>query len=184
MINNEDRREPFGSDAASAVVHEARAARRPAGLDDGRAWRHRDGHRLVVVRVERYLDPDEAAHREAWQVHGRAALEATWRERWAERDVVSGWIEARLVPPAERPDPLHAFAEAPRAPGVVSDVDWIQVEDHTDVGGRGDVTLFQHVTAWLGRTQLTVTVRHPLGDDLAPLAARAVAEAHARAARW
>ena len=182
MVNNVELLDPLGDDEASACIHDARRARVLVALDDGRAWRHRDGRGLVVQRVERYADRsgDATAHRAAWQAHGRAALEATWRQRWQERDVVAGWIEARAVPPAERPDPLHAFAEAPLPAGAPSAVDWFRVEDHTDPARVGDVVLFQHVTIWRGSAQVTLTVRHPLGEPLEELVARTAAVVHDR----
>lgn len=170
MVNNVELLDPLADDDAAAPIRAARAARGLVALDDGRAWRHRDGRGLVVVRVERYADAttDGTAHRAAWQAAGAAALEATWRARWRERDVAPGWIEARAVPPGERLGPPLAA------------LDWFRVEDHTDPSGRGDVAIFHHVTVWRDRAQVTLTVRHPLGEALEELAARAAGVAHER----
>lgn len=177
MVNNVERLDPLGSDEASALVRAEREARRLTALDEGRAWRKRSQATLAVLRAETFAEVDDTAHRTAWRTHGAAALGATWRERWLERDREPGWIEAVAVPPTERPDPLHAFAEADPAEGAPRAVDWFRLEDHT---GGGEVTCYQHVTMWVGRGHLTLIVRHDLGDDLGPASAAAAAALHRR----
>lgn len=173
MVNNEARREPFGHDEASRMLEAARQRRRPTGLHEGRAFRHRDSGALCVVRCEVFADdgpaPGEddpvAAHRGAWSTLAEAALDATWRERWRERDRHPAWIEARWV---QRPDdPVGPLTAAPGAT-----LDWLRIEDHTPPvehahqGGPGEVTVYDYLTVWAGRRQVTVVIRHPLGLDL------------------
>ena len=72
MVNNAERLRPFGDDAASIAVEAARVRRGPTGLDEGRAWRHRDAGTLLVVRAEVYADAEPgvaASHRAAWREH-------------------------------------------------------------------------------------------------------------------
>jgi hypothetical protein len=181
MVNNEERRAPLGDDPASAAVEEARQRREPTGLDEGRAWRHRASGSLVVVRAEVFADRDPGAadaHREAWRRHGEAALDATWLQRWRERDREPGWIEARWIDPSDEPGrpggpdgPPGDPAGALRSPGV----DHLRVEDHTaeaGAGAPGSVVVYEHVTVWHERRQVTVVVRHPLGLDLDDLVGR------------
>ncbi len=152
MVNNTERLDPHGSGAASAPVVQARAERGLLALDGGRAWRRRGDQVLAVVRLERFADErrgevDPAAnHRQAWQQHGAASLAETWRTRWTEREVVPGWIEATGITPA------HPH------------LDWFRLEDHT--GGAGDVTIYEHLSVWQGRSLAMVTVRHDVGVDL------------------
>lgn len=173
MVNNEARREPFGHDEASRTLEAVRQRRRPTGLHEGRAFRHRDSGALCVVRSEVFADAapavgeDEpvAVHRGAWATLAEAALDATWRERWRERDRQPAWIETRWVQrPDDRAGPLTA------SPGVA--LDWLRIEDHTPPvehthpGGPGEVTVYDYLTVWAGRRQVTVVIRHPLGLDL------------------
>lgn len=173
MLNNAERLDPLGEDPASEAVRAERRRRRLTALDEGRAWRHRD-QGLAVLRSEVFADADDAPHRACWQRSGEAALDATWRQRWRERDRTPGWIEARLVPPAERPDPLHAFVDA-EPQGVAAAVDWFRIEDHTDTSGDGAVTVYEHLTVWRGRCHAVLTVRHDLGLDLDDVTAAAAA---------
>jgi hypothetical protein len=173
MVNNELRREPFGHDGASQALEAARQRRRPTGLHEGRAFRHRDSGALCVVRSEVFADAAPAVgeddpvagHRTAWTTLAEAALDATWRERWRERDRHPAWIEARWV---QRPD--DPAGPLPNAPGVA--LDWVRIEDHTPLvehahpGGPGEVTVYDYLTVWAGRRQVTVVIRHPLGLDL------------------
>ena len=195
MVNNAERLDPLGSDPDSVAIDAARAARRLTALDEGRAFRHKAGA-LVVVRVERYGDdPDPstaaelaAAHRAAWRTHGAASLDATWRERWRERDLEPGWIEATWVEVDERPSPLHAFRHAPLDAGPSGQVDWYRIEDHTvppavGVVGRlaaaaaaRPVAVYEHLTLWADRTQVTLTLRRPLALE-GPAGPDAVARA-------
>lgn len=178
MVNNAERLEPFGHDPHSARVEEARQARRPTALDEGQAWRHRDAGTLAVVRSEVYADeaPGAAeAHRAAWREHAEAVLDATWRERWRERDREPAWIEARW---RGRAEPPHLDDRC----------DWLQVEDHTpaiagaDVGA-GTVLVYEHLTVWAGRRQVTVVVRHEVGLDLDDVVERSAAAVLGRIAR-
>lgn len=194
MVNNEPRLDPHGTDPASAALRARREARRLTGFHEGRAWRRRGRTPgLVVVRHEVFADADPGgrlAHRDEWTRRGAESLDATWRERWKERDVMPGWIEARPVarPPAGATEPGvgddAAQQDAPAggsSEGLVAEVafpeavDWFRVEDHTDPTGRGEVTLYQHLTVWGGRHLVTVTMRHPLGEASDPFVA-AVAE--------
>lgn len=174
MVNNTEHRQPYGSDDASTELERLRQERRPTALDEGRAWRHRDTRALVVARIEIFAGTDEAAHRAGWGRLGAESLEATWRERWRERDHHPGWIEAVPVDVGARPEPLHCAAGAPPA-GPAASIDWVRVEDHTDPTGAGDVVLYQHLTVWAGRAHAVLVARHDLGrnvnDALAPVAA-------------
>lgn len=173
MVNNTERMQPFGTDPASAAVEDARRRRRPTGLDEGRAWRHRDAGTLLVVRSEVYADEEPGAaerHRTAWRDHAEPALEATWRERWHERDQTPGWVEARWVDPED---------------GVALDdrCDWVRIEDHTDAvatvrrpGAPDTVVVYEHLTVWSGRQQVTAVVRHLVGLDLDDVVERCAAE--------
>jgi hypothetical protein len=181
MVNNAERIRPFGDDPASESVESARSARTVTGLDEGRAWRHRDSGSLVVLRSEVYADeaPGAAdAHRRAWHEHGERALDATWRQRWRERDREPGWIEARWV--------RHGGgAGRPDGPPLDPWCDWLRIEDHTpppsrrsaDGGdGAGVVTVYEHVTVWAPRRQVTVVLRHDVGLDLDDVVVRCAAE--------
>lgn len=178
MPNNTERLDPLGEDEASAVVRTARRARRLTALDEGRAWRRRSGMVLAVLRTEVFADADDALHRSLWNEHGRASLGATWRQRWREREVEPGWIEARWVKAEERPDPLHVFSAAEPPPGVASAVDWARIEDHT--GSGEEVTVYEHLTIWCGRAHATLTVRHGLGLDVDAEAAQAAVSVYDR----
>lgn len=179
MVNNVERLRPYGSDEASSSIEEQRRSRRPTALDEGRAWRHRDTRALLVVRVEVFAEADDRAHRAAWVHDGAASLDATWRERWRERDQTPGWIEAVAVGTGERPDPLHAFAQA-EPTGVAAAIDWFRVEDHTDLTGARDVLLYEHLTVWAGRAHGVLVVRHDLGQSVDRAVAQAAAVFHAR----
>jgi hypothetical protein len=172
MMNNVERLDALGSDADSAAIRVLADGRVRTALDEGQALRrHHDGA-LVVVRVEVYRDAERVdEHRAAWRAHGVGALDALWRERWRERDVAPGWIEASWRSVDERPEELHAFREQVDPPGPAGTVDWFRVEDHTDPSGAGTVTEYQYVLAWAGRVLTTVTVRHELGADGAEVAA-------------
>lgn len=170
MPNNRERLDPLGDDPDSAVVRQARSERRMTGLDEGRAWRQRTHGSLAVLRVEVFADPDAGSHRRAWRDHAVASLEATWRARWRERELVPGWIEARWIDPTTIP--------AGPSPPVGEAVDWLRIEDHTDPSGAGRVMLYQHLMLWAGRTSATLTVRHDLGLDLDPTCAGAAIRLH------
>jgi hypothetical protein len=165
MVNNVERLRPLGHGPASDVVEQARVSRHPTGLDEGRAWRHRDAGTLLVLRTDVYADdkPGVAdAHRGAWGTHGPAALEETWRDRWRERGSEPGWIEARRV---------EASAQG-GGPEAMMGWDWVRVEDHTaasDPARRNDptaVVVYEYLTIWDGRRQVTAVIRHQLGLDL------------------
>ncbi|HEY4376108.1 MAG TPA: hypothetical protein VGM93_03080, partial [Acidimicrobiales bacterium] len=156
MWNNEEHLDPWEGVPEAAAVRAARAARGLTALDEGAAWRDRDG-RLLVLRVEAFAAPDTGAHRAAWQASAVACLDATWRLRWKERDHPPGWIEARPRPDA---------ADREKSLKVPSDVDWYEVEDHTDPSGERQVTMYQHLTLWRDRGQIVVTGRHRAGDEL------------------
>jgi len=177
MVNNIERIDPFGDDPASVRVHGARRSRGLSALDEGQAWRHRDNEALVVVRHERFEEIDDTEHRTTWRREAEEALEATWRSRWMEREVEPGWIEARWVGVDERPDRLHVLG-AVEPVGVAAAVDWVRVEDHTDPSGGRAVTMYEHLTVWVDRSQATVVVRHPVGLDLAQTTEQAAVHIH------
>ncbi len=157
MVNNAERLEPLGDDPASLAVRAARGNRQRTALDEGRAWRRGRAGPLAVLRLEAFADADEGAHRAAWLAHGEAALDATWRARWVERERSPGWIEAR-------------WAESSGAGGghqVPDAIDWLRIEDHTDPSGAGAVAVYEHLTIWAGRWQATLTVRHGLDEEVA-----------------
>lgn len=174
MMNNSERRHPFGDEPASVRLLAARADRRPTALDEGQAWRHRDRSALLVLRCDVYADPDEAGHRAAWQADGPAVLEATWRARWRERGREPGWVEASAVPESERPETA--------AQAAMAAVDWFRVEDHTDPTDTASVAVYEHLTIWSGRIQVTATIRHSLGLDLDETSASIAAEVFRRLA--
>jgi hypothetical protein len=181
MVNNAERLRPFGDDAASIAVEAARVRRGPTGLDEGRAWRHRDAGTLLVVRAEVYADAEPgvaASHRAAWHEHAPAALAETWRQRWRERDRIPGWIEARW----QGVRPLVDDHGVP-----VDGCDWLRVEDHTGavdpalrVDPEAAVAVYEHLTVWAGRRQVTVVVRHQLGLDLDDVVDRCAREIGSR----
>ncbi len=163
MINNETLPEPVGPGPNSDAVLLARRARVPTAVLDGRAWRQRRRGLLVVLRVERFGDPDGTAagegHRAAWRTGAERSLEETWRARWQERDRQPGWIEA--------------LAQAVEG----DDLDLVRVEDHTGDGSA--VSIYQHLTVWGPRSVAIATVRHgldappPVVEDLLDRLARA-----------
>ncbi len=156
MINNRELIDPYdGVDAST--IRAARAARRLTALDEGVAYRSKL-RQLLVLRTEVFFDPDETAHRTAWQADGLSVLTSTYQTRWAERDVTPNWIETRLRPATDLPGELD-----PR-------VDWLQVEDHTDPKRSGTVTLYEHVTLWCGRSHAVVTVRHEYDQQVEGMA--------------
>jgi hypothetical protein len=162
---------PFGPGPAADAVRAERAERVLTALDEGEAWRRRNDRILAVARIEVYAEVDHAAHRAAWQTHGPDCLDATWRQRWRDRDIEPGWVEARWQPTDDRPVELLG-------PAADDAVDWIVVEDHT---GK-DVAVYEHVTIWSGRLQFTLTVRHLLGIDLRDAIAAGGAAVERRAA--
>ena len=122
----------------------------------------------MVARSEVFRAVDDRTHRALWQDLGTACLDAVWRQRWRERDVQPGWIEARwkadedldaVVPPDD--EGRAAFGQ----------VDWITVEDHTNTSASGTIDRYQHLTVWCGRGLITATIRH---DDALDLDATAV----------
>lgn len=202
MLNNAERLDPLGDDPASAHIRAARVARRLTALDEGQALRRRD-RVLVVLRVERFADdeagpgagdpappaadpgvaggtPPErhadglaARHRKLWRAHAEAALDATWRQRWEERELPAGWIEARWVEVGERPAALRASGHAGEPDAVAGLVDWVRIEDHTDPTGHRGVHLYEHLSIWADPTLVTLTARHPLEVDAADQVAEA-----------
>lgn len=163
MPNNAERLDPYGDDAHSAALRAERDKRRLTGLDEGAAWRQRKERVLVVPRVETFADVDDRAHRAAWRMLGPACLDAVWRERWRERDVAPGWIEARW----KAPDEIAAVAPAAEAvAGALGQIDWVTVEDHTTTAESGTIDRYQHITVWCGRALATVIVRHDDALDL------------------
>ena len=170
MMQNLERLDPWEDVAEAGDISAARSARRLTALDEGSAFRNREGA-LAVLRVEVFAEPDDAEHRACWQAEASDVLLATWRTRWRERDVVPGWIEVRV----------HEHDPIPHPTWGGDAVDWYEVEDHTDPSGTGDVAIHHHVTVWAGRALLTLTLRHSVGIDQTPqityLAERLVARA-------
>ena len=173
MLQNVERLDPWEDVPEAAGVAAAREARHLTALDEGSAWRDGDSA-LVVLRVEVFADPDHAEHRARWQADAHDVLLATWQARWRERDQVPGWIEVRTH--GHEPIPDHADG--------TDAVDWYEVEDHTDPSGSADVAIHHHVTVWVGRAVLTLTMRHSVGVDQDPqiayLAGRLVGRTAAR----
>ena len=163
MPNNEERLDPHGDDAHSDALRAERDKRRLTALDEGAAWRQRKERVLIVPRVEVFAEADDRAHRAAWRMLGPACLDAVWRERWRERDVAPGWIEARWKPDdqIDALDPAHDEGR-----GAREQIDWITVEDHTTTAESGTVDRYEHVTVWCGRGLATVVVRHDDALDL------------------
>jgi len=157
MLQNVERLDPWEGVNEAAAVSAARLDRRLTALDEGSAFRDREGS-LAVLRVEVFAGEDDTEHRARWQSDGADVLAATWRARWRERDVAPGWLEVRRHEHDPIPDPERG-GDA---------VDWYEVEDHTDTSGDGDVAIHHHVTVWVGRALLTLTVRHSLGVDQEP----------------
>ncbi len=162
MLNNTELLDPYGPGEAADRLRSVRDERTLSALDEGRAWRRRDGSVLLVVRTEAFTDPDAEAHRATWQRDGAQCLEDTWRERWRDREITPGWIEARL------------------RDCVADDIDWYQVEDHTGVGD--EVVVYQHLTVWSGRIHVVLTLRHVLGLDVDEVVAAAARRVGSRAA--
>jgi hypothetical protein len=155
MINNVEVLDPYEGIEAAAGLVTARAARHRTALVEGDAWRG-PRRQIAVLRVEAFADRggDHAAHRAEWVRAGPACLVETWRRRWVERDVEPGWIEVT------RRDDVDVD---PR-------IDWLRIEDHTDLADPTDVAVYQHLTLWAGRGVAVVTVRHLLDtpvDDAA-----------------
>ena len=163
MPNNAERLDPYGEDGHSDALRAERDKRRLTALDEGAAWRQRKERVLVVPRVEAFADPDDRSHRAAWRMLGPACLDAVWRERWREREVVPGWIEARWK------DDDEIAAVAPTDDdglAALGQIDWITVEDHTTTPETGTIERYQHVTVWCGRGLATMIVRHDDALDL------------------
>ncbi|MGN6695346.1 MAG: hypothetical protein ACTHN0_14315, partial [Aquihabitans sp.] len=163
MPNNAERFDPHGDDEHSVLLRAERDRRVLTALDEGAAWRHRKERVLVVPRIEVFRDPDDRRHRAAWQEHGPACLDAVWRERWTERDVAPGWIEARWKDDADLDAAAPTDDEGRAAFGQV---DWISVEDHTNTAASGTIDRYEHLTVWCGRGLVTATVRHDDALDL------------------
>lgn len=162
MLNNVEVLDPYGPGAAADGIRDYRAARVLSALYEGAAWRRRNDPILAVARVEVFRERDDSGHRAAWQDLGAACMEATWRQRWEERGMTPGWIEARWLIGADCSkawDVGESGCEAESADGAV---DWLVVEDHTGDG----VDVYDHVTTWCGRLSFTLTVRHGPADDL------------------
>ena len=163
MPNNVERLDPHGEDAHSEALRAERSKRRLTALDEGAAWRQRKERVLVVPRVEVFAEVDDRAHRAAWRMLGPACLDAVWRERWREREVSPGWIEARWKDEGD----IAAVAPADdEGLGALGQIDWISVEDHTTAAESGTVDRYQHLTVWCGRALATVIVRHDDALDL------------------
>ena len=183
MVNNAERLEPFPDHPDTSAILAAREARGLTALDEGRAWRGLRPAGLAVLRVEVFGSADDVQHRAAWASGGPACLEATWRDRWAERGHAGGWVEA-----VRRPDDawtegiagaaLDASGDEHHRSRVRAAGDWIRVEDHTDLAGTGAVTVYEYLTVWRGRTLLTLTLRHDLDDDLDDAVVRAAVALH------
>jgi hypothetical protein len=190
LVNNAEQLDPHGDDPDGVALRQVRDRRRLTGLDEGAAWRHRRTLALIVSRVEAYAQPDDGSHRLAWRERGAASLDALWRQRWRERDLEPGWIEARWVDVRDRVPPLgvavRGDGSAPEVPELDQDVadavDWIHIEDQTQTPETGRVACFEHLTIWAGRGVATLVVRHDQVDDLDPTAAAAAARAHGRLA--
>jgi hypothetical protein len=157
MVNNAERFDPLGTDPGSEAIRAAREQRHRTALDEGSAWRHRRSGSLAVLRLEVFASADDRAHRQAWVDHGAACLGALWRERWRERDVTPGWIEALWC---HRPEPLGALGP------LADQLDWLTVEDQTGSDVGQPIMQYEHVTMWVDRAHAVVTVRHELGTDL------------------
>ncbi len=177
MPNNAERLDPYGDDAHSEALRAERARRRLTALDEGAAWRQRKERVLVVPRVEAFADADDRTHRAAWRMLGPACLDAVWRERWRERDVTPGWIEARWKPDEEIAG-VHPSDE--EEVGALGQIDWITVEDHTTTAETGTIDRYQHLTVWCGRAMATVIVRHDDALDLDATTMRVALAAYRR----
>ena len=163
MPNNAERLDPHGDDEHSAALRAIRVERVLTALDEGAAWRQRKERVLVVPRVEVFRDADDRMHRRAWREHGTRCLDAVWRQRWREREVEPGWIEARWKPD----DDIEAAAPADEeGRAALGQIDWITVEDHTNTATSGTIERYQHLSVWCGRGLTTVIVRHDDALDL------------------
>ena len=171
MPNNAERLDPYGSDEASQLLRSAREERVLTALDEGAAWRHRKDRVLIVARVEVFSLADDRAHRSLWQEHATRCLDAVWRERWQEREVEPGWIEARWKPEHAGAVGPHDGDHEDRGADAEHDaaerqIDWITVEDHTSTSVSGIVDRYEHVTMWCGRAVATLTIRHDDAIDV------------------
>lgn len=200
LVNNAEQLDPHGDDPDGAALRQVRAGRRLTALDEGGAWRHRRTLALIVTRVEAYAVPDDGTHRLAWRERGAASLDALWRQRWRERDLDPGWIEARWVDVRDRVPPLGVAVRGDEADGgrrrgpaaedvpldraLADAVDWIHIEDQTRTPETGRVACFEHLTIWSGRAVATLVVRHDQVDDLDATSATAAARAHERLAAF
>jgi hypothetical protein len=177
MPNNAERLDPYGVDPGSVAVREARDRRVLTALDEGAAWRQRKERVLLVVRVEAFADPDDRAHRAAWRTHGTDCLDAVWRERWKEREITPGWIEARW----KAEDDVGAVAPIDEeGRGALGQIDWITVEDQTGTNDTGVVARYEHLSVWCGRGLVTLTVRHDDALDLDAISMGAALAAYRR----
>ena len=100
MLSNQEVLDPYEGVERGRSDPRARAARVMSALDEGVAYRSRN-RRLLVLRTEAFVDPDESAHRGAWRSDGPAALTEMYKVRWTERDVVPNWIETTVRRPGE-----------------------------------------------------------------------------------
>lgn len=177
MPNNAERLDPHGDDEHSAAIRAARDHRVLTALDEGAAWRHRKERVLVVPRIEVFADPDDRELRAAWTEHGTACLDAVWRQRWRERDIEPGWIEARW----KADDEIDAVAPVDdESRAALGQVDWITVEDQTHTAASGTIDRYEHVTVWCGRGLITATVRHDDALDLDATTLRVALAAYRR----
>ena len=177
MPNNAERLDPYGEDAHSDALRAQRAKRRLTALDEGAAWRQRKERVLIVPRIEVFAEVDDRSHRATWKMLGPPCLDAVWRERWKERDVTPGWIEARW----KDADEVAAVAPADdEGAAAFEQVDWITVEDHTNVAESGTIDRYQHVSIWCGRALATITLRHDDALDLDDTTARVALAAYRR----
>jgi hypothetical protein len=177
MWNNAERLDPYGDDEHSAALRAERERRVLTALDEGSAWRRRSDRVLAVSRVETFADGDDRSHRAAWQAHATGCLDAVWRQRWRERDVDPGWIEARWKDDGDI-DAVRPADDQGRA--ALGQIDWVTVEDQTTTAATGTVERYQHLTIWCGRALATVTIRHDDVVDLDDVAMAAALAAYRR----
>ncbi len=180
MPNNAERLDPHGSDAHSDALRVERDKRRLTALDEGAAWRQRKERVLVVPRVEVFADADDRGHRAVWRMLGPACLDAVWRERWREREVSPGWIEARWKADEEIAVIAVIASVDDEGTGALGQVDWITVEDHTTSAESGTIDRYEHITVWCGRALATVIVRHDDALDLDDTTMRVALAAYRR----
>ena len=136
MPNNAERLDPYGDDPHSTALRAERDKRRLTALDEGAAWRQRKERVLVVPRVEAFAGADDRTHRAAWRMLGPACLDAVWRERWRDRQVAPGWIEARWKSDEEI---SVVGPTGEEGAGALGQIDWITVEDHTTTAESGTI---------------------------------------------